>query len=197
VGKSSFVSRLCDLSGLRAVHVGEIALQKKLYSGRDEERQCFVVDEDALVDELEPLLAEGGAVVDYHICSFFPERWFQLVIVLRCGTTPIFDRLTARGYAQSKISENVEAEIMQVVRDDAFSSYQPEIIVELSNDSLHDLASNLARTEEYLTTVIKKLIAQQTGEQQQTTMASAAAASASSSASAAAAVPADSSDDMQ
>ena len=27
-------------------------------------------------------LSEGGTVVDFHSCDFFPERWFDLVLVL-------------------------------------------------------------------------------------------------------------------
>ena len=59
---------------------------------------------------------EGGIVVDYHACEFFPERWFDLVIVLRCDNTILFDRLTERNYPEKKIRENVECEIFGTVR---------------------------------------------------------------------------------
>jgi len=36
-------------------------------------------------DALEDDLADGGIIVDYHGCDFFPERWFDLVIVLQTG----------------------------------------------------------------------------------------------------------------
>lgn len=41
-------------------------------------------------------MAEGGNVVDYHSCDFFPERWFDLVLVMRADNTTLYDRLTAR-----------------------------------------------------------------------------------------------------
>jgi adenylate kinase len=28
-------------------------------------------------------MEEGGILVDYHGCDFFPERWFDLVVVLQ------------------------------------------------------------------------------------------------------------------
>ena len=33
-------------------------------------------------DELEDLMEEGGNIIDYHGCDFFPERWFDQVVVL-------------------------------------------------------------------------------------------------------------------
>jgi hypothetical protein len=38
-------------------------------------------------------------VVDYHSCDFFPERFFDLVLVMRVDNTTLFDRLTARSVA--------------------------------------------------------------------------------------------------
>jgi broad-specificity NMP kinase len=50
---------------------------------------------------MEPLMwgegaSGGGVVVDFHSVDFFPERWFQLVLVLRCDNTLLYDRLRAR-----------------------------------------------------------------------------------------------------
>ena len=47
-------------------------------------------------------------------CELFPERWFDLILVLRAKTDVLFDRLTERGYSEKKRGENLEAEIMQV-----------------------------------------------------------------------------------
>ena len=54
-------------------------------------------DEDALLDELEELQGSGSLVVDYHSSELFPERWFQLVIVLRAEPVHIKERLSKRG----------------------------------------------------------------------------------------------------
>ena len=39
-----------------------------------------------MLDHLEPIVAAGGCVIDYHSCGLFPERWIQLVVVLRAST---------------------------------------------------------------------------------------------------------------
>lgn len=41
-------------------------------------------------------MSEGGVVLEHHTVDFFPERWFDLVLVLRCDNTILFDRLTER-----------------------------------------------------------------------------------------------------
>ena len=38
----------------------------------------------------------GGIIVDYHGADLFPERWFDLVIVLRSDNTVLYQRLESR-----------------------------------------------------------------------------------------------------
>jgi broad-specificity NMP kinase len=50
-----------------------------------------------VVDELEPLInAGGGLILDWHTCDAFPERWIDLVVVLQCNHTRLWERLEAR-----------------------------------------------------------------------------------------------------
>eukprot|EP01090_Pellita_catalonica_P011958 TRINITY_DN2492_c0_g1_i3.p1 TRINITY_DN2492_c0_g1~~TRINITY_DN2492_c0_g1_i3.p1 ORF type:complete len:176 (+),score=38.75 TRINITY_DN2492_c0_g1_i3:630-1157(+) len=149
-GKTTLVKALATKTGLKAVHIGEIIVNKKLYTGRDDTYDAFLVDEDKVVDELEDVMHEGGVVADYHSCDFFPERWFDLVVVLRTNNTVLYDRLAARGYDTAKLSENIECEIMQVLLDDAKESYKQDIIVELQSDKQSDLATNIQTITEWL-----------------------------------------------
>lgn len=45
---------------------------------------------------MEDMMQEGGKVVDFHTCEIFPERWFDLVLVLRADTSPLYDRMEKR-----------------------------------------------------------------------------------------------------
>ena len=49
-----------------------------------------------VIDELEDQMSEGGNIVDYHGCDFFPERWFDIVFVLRTNNTILYERLEKR-----------------------------------------------------------------------------------------------------
>jgi len=49
-----------------------------------------------------------------------------------------------------KIRENNEAEIMQVVLEEARSSYPPEIVVELNSETMEDMESNVRRIVDWI-----------------------------------------------
>lgn len=41
-------------------------------------------------------MEQGGVIVDYHGCDFFPERWFDRVVVLQTDNSVLYDRLSKR-----------------------------------------------------------------------------------------------------
>lgn len=41
-------------------------------------------------------MADGGVIIEHHSVDWFPERWFDLVIVLRTDNTILYDRLAKR-----------------------------------------------------------------------------------------------------
>ncbi|KAF9068083.1 AAA domain-containing protein [Rhodocollybia butyracea] len=151
-GKSTHAQLLANESPipLRHINVGDWVKEKGLYTEYDEEWQSYTVDEDKLLDELEPVIAEGGVILDWHTCEIFPERWPDLVVVLRCEHSQLWDRLEKRSYSLKKIQENNEAEIMQVVLEEARSSYPAEIVVELQSQSTEDLEANVARIVDWI-----------------------------------------------
>eukprot|EP00040_Diaphanoeca_grandis_P040010 m.260932 g.260932 ORF g.260932 m.260932 type:complete len:173 (-) comp40900_c0_seq1:71-589(-) len=149
-GKTSFATELADRLKLNHIDISAFAVKKKLISGVDEERNCPIIDEDKVCDELEGEeinISEGGVIVDYHGCDFFPERYFQLVVVLRTDNTTLWTRLEKRGYPVAKVQENVQAEIMQVVLEEARESYKQEIIQEMQNDNVEQMEENLTRIQ--------------------------------------------------
>jgi len=123
--------------------LGDLVNEKKLYSSWNTEFDVPEFDDDMVVDYLEYIHEEGGHVVEFHSSGFFPERWFDLIVLLRCENAPLYDRLKERGYNDKKITENLECEILEVSADEAKESYKPEIILELRNDQPEDVEKNL------------------------------------------------------
>lgn len=116
VGKTTLCQKLCrKVESLKHVNVGDFAKENDCLEEWDDELQCHVLDEDKIVDELEDLVASGGLVIDHHVTDFFPERWFDIVFVLRTDNTTLYDRLTARGYEGKKLDNNMECEIFQTI----------------------------------------------------------------------------------
>ena len=88
-------------------------------------------------------------MADYHVCEIFPERWFDLVLVLRTNTEVLFDRLSARGYNERKRSENMQAEIMQIILDEARESYAEEIVHEVVSNTVEEMDNNVSRVDQW------------------------------------------------
>ncbi len=51
---------------LRHLNVGDLVRSRGFHEGKNEEFDALVLDEDALLDELEGLMAPGGVVLDFH-----------------------------------------------------------------------------------------------------------------------------------
>lgn len=76
LGKSSLAASLCQMEQrLRLIDVGQLVIQKGLHEGKDEEWDSYILDEDKVCDEMEPMMATRCNIVDHHSCGFFPERW--------------------------------------------------------------------------------------------------------------------------
>lgn len=145
-GKTSLCQLLAErLPRLSVVDVGEIVKTEEFHEGFDPDFQTYILDEERLLDYLEPIMEEGNKVVDFHSCEVFPERFFDLVVVLRCTTEVLYDRLVLRNYSDKKINENMECEIMQVVLESARDSYDERIVQELPSNSVEDMESNVSR----------------------------------------------------
>ncbi|TPX67244.1 adenylate kinase [Spizellomyces sp. 'palustris'] len=155
-GKTTTSELIAIATGLEHVEVGSLVKERGLHQGWDGEFQSWLLDEDKVIDELEPMMLEGGKVVDHHGCDFFPERWFDLVVVLRTDNQILYPRLEQRNYSEKKIQENVECEIMQVVLEEAWDSYRPEIVWEMRSESIHDMEENVQQISDWVDRFMEK-----------------------------------------
>ncbi|KAL5195697.1 Adenylate kinase isoenzyme 6 [Glycine soja] len=121
----------------------------------------------------------GGNIVDYHGCDFSPERWFDSVVVLQTDNTILYDRMEAlvsvierwfcntllvvsllayfpricecdRGYKDSKLSNNIECEIFQVLLEEAKESYSEEKVIAMKSDNIEDISRNVATLTDWV-----------------------------------------------
>jgi adenylate kinase len=121
-----------NLFNFKFVKLSKVITQKKLYKDWNEEFNVPEFDEDMVIDHLEPLMTEkGGIVLEFHSCSFFPERWFDLIVLLRTENSELYERLAKRKYKEKKITENINCEIHGVLKEEVMSSYRKELILEL------------------------------------------------------------------
>lgn len=55
-----------------------------------------------------------------------------------------------RNYPEAKLQENLDAEIMEVLLEEARESYDEEIVVELRSDTSDEVESNVERLEAWV-----------------------------------------------
>jgi adenylate kinase len=133
--KKSTVADLLAAEGYFIVRAKETTQEYVLSQIGDE----IVIDADAWAAEFTPV--EG--IVEGHFAHFIPDA--KGVIVLRCRPDVLRKRLNARGYSESKVSENVEAEILDVILIETLNLYAEEQVYEIdvSDASAKDIASQI------------------------------------------------------
>ncbi|KAF7875041.1 hypothetical protein EAF04_002213 [Stromatinia cepivora] len=150
VGKTTHCEQLAENTGLKHLSVNDVVKEKGCHEGWDDELKTWIVDEDKLLDEIEEDVKRGGYIIDWHACELFPKSWIDLVVVLRVDSTLLYDRLKARNYPEAKLQENLDAEIMEVLLEEARESYDEEIVVELRSDTSDEVESNVERIEAWI-----------------------------------------------
>lgn len=162
VGKSRLANNLAEKLNFKWQDVSAIVRTNNFIESYDDELDCPIMNEDKLLDFLEPIMQEGGNIVEYHGCDFFPERWFHFVYVVRCNTDLLYTRLSERliniydisipiiilyslfrNYNPTKLQSNLQCEIFQIVLEEAMDSYKPEIISEVLGENEEQLNLNL------------------------------------------------------
>ena len=66
----------------------------------------------------------------------------DLIVVLRCHPDKLTERLALRDYSEEKIRENVEAEALNIISDEAFELYKEGKVFELDT-TLSDLPKTI------------------------------------------------------
>ncbi|MDR1954619.1 MAG: adenylate kinase family protein [Candidatus Methanoplasma sp.] len=108
-----------------------------LLDERDEARDTYCVDTDALDLSLEEYRTDEIMIIEGHI-SHCVEC--DMVIVLRCRPDILAERLTERGYSENKVRENVQAEILDVILCESAEAGVPLCELDSSEDSIKDMA---------------------------------------------------------
>jgi adenylate kinase len=134
VGKST-VADLLAAEGHFIVRAKETTQEYILLQSDDD----TVIDADAWAAEFTPV----KGIVEGHFAHFIPNA--KGVIVLRCRPDVLAKRLAARGYSESKVMENVEAEILDVILIETLNIYAEEQVYEIdvSDASVKDIASQI------------------------------------------------------
>lgn len=107
----------CDVlahRGYVVIDLDEVARKEGLVVGRDESRGTDEIDVDALHDRLR--IPAKLAILKSHYSHLMDVN---IAVVLRCRPSVLRARLEARGWPPEKVRENVEAEAIDVILQEA------------------------------------------------------------------------------
>merc|ERR1712062_29271 len=151
-GKSTLAEKVGEETGWTVISVGDFAKEHGHVEEYDADRDCGVLNEDPLLDDLEEIQKEGKHIFEYHGADLFPERWFKLVVVLSTDNGVLYDRLRQRNYKEEKIRENIECEIMKIISEEARNGYKEDVVVYLNSNTVEDMEENSSNIVNWINT---------------------------------------------
>lgn len=140
-GKTEVAKALGKGLSWPVLHLNELAEKKDLYIGFDKKRDCKIVDLDAIQEEIGKQNQEN-LIIESH---FAHEMDADVIIILRCNTAELRKRLEMKGWNKTKIRENVEAELMEVCRQEAWELGKNPVDVDTSGKTAKQIAEHITK----------------------------------------------------
>lgn len=123
-GKTTYALKLSQELNAQYIDVNRIIEEYNLEEEYDTKKDCKIIDEDKLVQVLISLVQnardEGKSlIIDSHLSHEIPPMHIDRCIVLRTPIERLRPRLEERKYSKEKIQENIEAEIFEIILNEA------------------------------------------------------------------------------
>lgn len=154
VGKTRFSKALAKKLNATYVNIGEIALKNSFIKSFDAKRDTYIVDLKKLRIWFNSFLncTTGLIVLDgYYTPLVAPKTQVKKVFILRCHPSILKKRLAKRGYSESKILENIQAELLDASLFEALKIYKN------STSKICELDATKQKTFELINEALKQL----------------------------------------
>ena len=142
-GKTSVAKALVKRLGWTLISLNELAKEKKLYLGYDRSRKSRIVDLKRLRHEVSKISRrERNLILESHYSHDMP---CDVVIILRTNPGELMERMRKAGWTKAKTEENVEAEIMEVVKGEALESAKRVLEIDTTGKESEWVAEQIIR----------------------------------------------------
>jgi len=140
-GKTELAKLIAERLGFKYIDVNKVIDDNDLKEEYDEERDTYIVDENKLAEILEKMIdKEDDLVIDSHMSHYISPEKVDWCIVTKCNPKELRKRLEKRCYKKEKIEENVEAEIMDICKNEAEELGHNIIIIDTTGKKAEELA---------------------------------------------------------
>jgi len=149
VGKTSVAGLLASKLDAFYVNLTELALHENLISGKDEERDSIIVNENRMRRKIREIIEDcdkSEVIVDGHYAvSVVPKELTAYVFVLRRDPVELRKFMEQCGFSGRKLWENLASEILDVCLCEALNVYEKGRICELdvSGKSVEEIVDEI------------------------------------------------------
>ncbi len=148
-GKTSVSKFLESKRHWKVIHLNEMIKEEHLYTEIDEERDAVIADMELVRQRLEEIISGKESeliILESHLAHYIAD----IVIVLRLYPTELKIRLEARGYAEEKIRENIEAEALDVILIEAFEWCEKVFEINTTGKSVEETGQHIEKIIDYI-----------------------------------------------
>lgn len=138
-GKTSVAERLGDILGYEVIAVNDVAERDTVETATDEQRNVKEIDVPSLVEEIERDIGTD-AIIDGHMSHHVPA---DLTVVLRCDPDELEQRLEAKGWSEEKQDENIEAEVLDIILQEAVAEQDEVIEIDTTGRTAEETAEHI------------------------------------------------------
>lgn len=113
----------------KLIPLNNLAKKTKAYSGYDEKRKSKIVKLGKLKTEFKKLAKKHeNVIIEGHFAHFFKA---DITIILRCNPTVLERRLKKKYDWPTKITENIEAEMINLITDESIPIHKLGTVFEI------------------------------------------------------------------
>jgi len=163
-GKTTIAKKLTTKLKADYVNLTQLATTENLTLGKDKKRNTIIINEKRMKRRITQIIktsASSNVVIDGHYAAnIVPDKLATHVFVLRRNPTELKKLMQKKRYADTKLWENLAAEILDVSLIDALNAYDSEKVCELdiTEKTLHQNVTTIMNVlngkEKYYTGIV-------------------------------------------
>ena len=151
-GKTTLSKLLAKKLNFYYLDVNKLISRYKLSEGYDKKRRAKIIDtnklNNKLIAEIKNFKRQNekykGIIIDSHLSHYLPRKYADFCIVTKCDIKELNKRLKKKKFHESKIKENIEAEIFDVCFNEAKHKKHNIIVINTTKPfNINDLTRKL------------------------------------------------------
>lgn len=132
-GKTVIAKLLSERLNAEYLSLNDLAFKHNFIESYDKDRDTWVIKERELSTFVKEkiLKSEKSIVIDSHMGEILDPKIVDCIIILRTHPKVLKERLSERNWKESKVNENVQAEILGIVTYNILQHFPKERIFEI------------------------------------------------------------------